>query len=41
MDYASDQKLKIFLKGARIGITGSIISMLGKEITGKTLASHL
>ena len=33
MDYASDKKVKIFLKGAAIGITGSILLMLGKEIT--------
>ena len=37
MDYVSDKKMKIFLKGAGIGITGSFVSMLSKEITGKQL----
>ena len=37
MDYVSDKKMKIFLKGAGIGITGSIVSMLSREITGKQL----
>ena len=37
MDYASDKKMKIFLKGAGIGITGSVVSMLSKELIGKQL----
>ena len=37
MDYVSDKKMKIFLKGAGIGITGSVVSMLSKELTGRQL----
>ena len=37
MDYTTNKKLKTFVLGARIGITGSIISMLGREITGRSL----
>ena len=37
MDYMPNKKMKIFLKGAGIGITGSVLSMLTKGITGKQL----
>ena len=37
MDYVSDKKMKIFLKGAGIGITGSIISATSGRITGSRL----
>ena len=37
MDYVSDKKMKIFLKGAGIGITGSVLSELSRKITGKQL----
>ena len=33
--------MKTFLKGAGIGITGSVVSMLSKEITGKQLGYSL
>ena len=37
MDYVSDKKIKIFLKRAGIGITGSVMSEIGRRISGKQL----
>ena len=37
MDYVSDKKVKIFLKGAGIGITGSVLSAVSGRITGSRL----
>ena len=37
MDYVSDKKMKIFLKGAGIGLTGSLVSATSGAITGRRL----
>ena len=37
MDYTTNKKFKTFALGAGIGITGSVLSMLSKELTGRQL----
>ena len=37
MDYVSNDKMKIFLKGVGIGITRSVLSDLSRRTTGKQL----
>ena len=37
MDYVSDKKMKIFLKGAGIGITGSVLSAVSGRVSGSRL----